>query len=309
MIKQTFIYTIIFLLFTFSSLNAKISNFIVVKVGNEIISNIEIENEIKKILFFSKRDLTLKNIKEAKPVAIRYLIDNKIKKMEVDKYKIKDFSKSDLDSYILSVAKNFNTETNGLKKIFKDMNLNYDSLVDNHKTELLWNSLIYILYNKQITINESEIEKAMTAVSNKTSDKEFKLSEIEIPKTVDVDVIIGEVYNYIKKNGFKSAVKKYSSSNSVLNNGSIGWFEEKSLSDNYKKNLKNLKKGDVSNPISTENSFFILSIDDVKFKPSVKNNIDDFKKNIINQKKNEKLNLFSRSHFSNLKNRTLVSFE
>ena len=149
----------------------------------------------------------------------------------------------------------------------------------------------------------------MTAVSNKTSDKEFKLSEIEIPKTVDVDVIIGEVYNYIKKNGFKSAVKKYSSSNSVLNNGSIGWFEEKSLSDNYKKNLKNLKKGDVSNPISTENSFFILSIDDVKFKPSVKNNIDDFKKNIINQKKNEKLNLFSRSHFSNLKNRTLVSFE
>ena len=160
MIKQTFIYTIIFLLFTFSSLNAKISNFIVVKVGNEIISNIEIENEIKKILFFSKRDLTLKNIKEAKPVAIRYLIDNKIKKMEVDKYKIKDFSKSDLDSYILSVAKNFNTETNGLKKIFKDMNLNYDSLVDNHKTELLWNSLIYILYNKQITINESEIEKA-----------------------------------------------------------------------------------------------------------------------------------------------------
>ena len=309
MMKQTFIYTIIFLLFTFSSLNAKISNFIVVKVGNEIISNIEIENEIKKILFFSKRDLTLKNIKEAKPVAIRYLIDNKIKKMEVDKYKIKDFSKSDLDSYILSVAKNFNTETNGLKKIFKDMNLNYDSLVDNHKTELLWNSLIYILYNKQITINESEIEKAMTAVSNKTSDKEFKLSEIEIPKTVDVDVIIGEVYNYIKKNGFKSAVKKYSSSNSVLNNGSIGWFEEKSLSDNYKKNLKNLKKGDVSNPISTENSFFILSIDDVKFKPSVKNNIDDFKKNIINQKKNEKLNLFSRSHFSNLKNRTLVSFE
>ena len=309
MMKQTFIYTIIFLLFTFSSLNAKISNFIVVKVGNEIISNIEIENEIKKILFFSKRDLTLKNIKEAKPVAIRYLIDNKIKKMEVDKYKIKDFSKSDLDSYILSVAINFNTETNGLKKIFKDMNLNYDSLVDNHKTELLWNSLIYILYNKQITINESEIEKAMTAVSNKTSDKEFKLSEIEIPKTVDVDVIIGEVYNYIKKNGFKSAVKKYSSSNSVLNNGSIGWFEEKSLSDNYKKNLKNLKKGDVSNPISTENSFFILSIDDVKFKPSVKNNIDDFKKNIINQKKNEKLNLFSRSHFSNLKNRTLVSFE
>ena len=122
--------------------------------------------------------------------------------MEVDKYKIKDFSKSDLDSYILSVAKNFNTETNGLKKIFKDMNLNYDSLVDNHKTELLWNSLIYILYNKQITINESEIEKAMTAVSNKTSDKEFKLSEIEIPKTVDVDVIIGEVYNYIKKKWF-----------------------------------------------------------------------------------------------------------
>jgi parvulin-like peptidyl-prolyl isomerase len=309
MIKKISINTLIFLIFSFSSLNAKISNFIVVKVGNEIISNIEIENEIKKILFFSKRNLTLENIKEVKPIAIKYLIDNKIKRIEVSRYKIKDYSKQDLESYIISIAKNFDTEVNGLKQIFKDMDLDYASLVENHKTELLWNSLIYIIYNKQITINESDIEKELTTVDNKSSNREFKLSEIELPKTLDVDEILGEVYNYIKKNGFKSAVKKYSSSNSILNNGSIGWFEEESLSDNYKKNLKDLKKGDVSKPISADNSFFIINIDDIRYKPSYENNISNLKKNILNKKKNEKLNLFSRSHFSGLKNRTLVSFE
>ena len=37
--------------------------------------------------------------------------------------------------------------------------------------------------------------------------------------------------------------------------------------------------------------------------------IEEIKKKIINKKKEEKLNLFSRSHFSNLENSTIIEFK
>ena len=302
--------TVFFILFlNFSTLNAKISNFIVVKVGNEIVSNIEVENEIKRILFFSKKELNAKNIEAAKPVAIKFLIDNAIKKTEVTNYKITDYNSKDLENYVNSIAKNFQTDESGLKKIFKEMDLDYNSFVENHKIELLWKTLIFLKYKDQISINQSEIEKELAAVDDSSTDKEYKLSEIEIPKTKDVDVVLSKVYDEIKKNGFRDAVKKYSSSNSILNNGNIGWFSEKSLSINYLNKIKLLNKGDVSEPISNENSFVIINIDEIRFKPTFEKNIQNIKTNIVNQKKNEKLSLFSRSHFSNLRNKTLVAFK
>ena len=42
---------------------------------------------------------------------------------------------------------------------------------------------------------------------------------------------------------------------------------------------------------------------------SVNNNVDELKKKILSQKKQEKLNLFSRSHFSNLENTTIIDFQ
>ena len=47
-----------------------------------------------------------------------------------------------------------------------------------------------------------------------------------------------------------------------------------------------------------------------KKKSDIKNiNIDDLKKNLINNKKNELFNLYSRSHLSKLKNTSLIEYK
>ena len=77
---------IIFFLFIFvfreSNVYSEINNKIIAKVGDQIISSYELKNKIKLILFLSKQELNQSNIDQIKKVALRSLIDNKLKKNE-----------------------------------------------------------------------------------------------------------------------------------------------------------------------------------------------------------------------------------
>ena len=88
--------------------------------------------------------------------------------------------------------------------------------------------------------------------------------------------------------------------------GLVGWVSGKSLSSKYLNQIKNLKIKEVSSPIFNENSVSLFRLNEIK-----KNKIefDQLKKKILRQKSDQKLNLFSRSHFSNLENTTLITIE
>ncbi len=209
--KNNFLIYIFYILiynFIFLNLQAKIINNIIVKVGGGIITSIDIENEIMTNLILNKEEISQQNIDKIKNASIKKLINKLIKKGEIYKFNIKGYDKNDLQKYIEFVSKSLNLPSNELKNFFEQKNINYDTFLENHKIELLWNTLIYEIYRNQLNINIIEVEN-------------------EIKK--------------IKEN----------------------------------KNEEELKK---------------------------------FNENILNQKKEEKLNLFSRSHFSNIENTIQIMF-
>ena len=89
----------------------------------------------------------------------------------------------------------------------------------------------------------------------------------------------------------------------------MGWISENVLSPEYLNILKDLNKGDISDPLKVTNSFIILKIDDLKLTSNDKINAKELEKKIINQKKSEKMNLYSRSHFLNLENSIIIDWK
>ena len=59
----------------------------------------------------------------------------------------------------------------GLKKIFKQSNINYKAYVEKYETELLWNTLIFKLYKNQLNINIVDVERQVEKIKD-TEDKE-----------------------------------------------------------------------------------------------------------------------------------------
>ena len=62
------------------------------------------------------------------------------------------------------------------------------------------------------------------------------------------------------------------------------------------------------NPIEIENEIN-FTMENLKNNEKTQLSIEKIKNNIISKKKNEKLQLFSNSHFSDLKNSTLIEFK
>ena len=287
----------------------QLKNTIVAKVGTQIITSIDVENEIKTILILTNTEFSQKNINKAKKNAIQSLIKKSIKKSEVEKYKIKNFSNKDLDNYLVNIAKQFSTSKSGLRTLFIEKNIDYDLFIENYKTDLLWNTLIFELYSSKINLNPIEIENIIKReISKNNTIKEFNLSEIEIPLDKDEEYI-SNIYDTIKNESFSNAAKKYSISASSSNEGSIGWISEKSINKNFFNTINNMNINDISKPIRYLNSKVIFKLNNIKINKADEVDIKKLKENIVLQMKNEKLNLFSRSHFTNIKNRTLVDFQ
>ncbi len=166
---------IVFLIFAFALSflpisNAEIKNSILVKVGNEIITSLDLRNEILTNLIVNKIDINQENIDASKNLAIKNLINKKIKRIEITKYKITDYNKNDLQKYLSNISNLFETNSSGLKKLFETNNIDYDTFVYNYETELLWNTLIFRIYSNQTNINIIEVENELEKIKNDKAD-------------------------------------------------------------------------------------------------------------------------------------------
>ena len=166
--------------FIFLDLHSKIVNIIIAKVGNSLITSVDLQNEIITNLLINKQDFSQENIESAKSYSLKNLINKTIKKDEIDKYKIKDFNRKDLNEYIDKVAKEFATNQSGLEEIFKKNNVNYSKFVERYKIELLWNTLIFQIYRNQINLNTVEINNEIKKIKENKNDEELKQITKEI---------------------------------------------------------------------------------------------------------------------------------
>ena len=306
MAKVIKILCVIFI-FIYQSAYPQVDNKILVKVDNKIITNYDLVRETRTLLLINNIEFNNDNYVKTKAIALNGLISRYLKLSEIEKYDIEKFNKRELSSYIDNLAKSQNITVLELKKKFVNNNLNYDTFIENLKVGYIWNSLIFDLYKNQIEINTIEIENELEQIVNtgKTLQK-FNISEIEISSENISEKKMVEIYKFINKFGYEEAVKKFSTSESSLNNGKLGWISENELQNVYRRELKKLKVGEITQPIKKNNKLIILKLNNKETEQKIVENIEDLRKKLISQNKNKKLNLFSKSHLSQLERTVLV---
>ena len=286
-------------------------NNIIAKVGNEIITLIELENKINTTLVLTNQEINQKNINNIKNLSLKKLIDIKVKQSETKNYNIK-IDELAIKSHMQRISKQLNLEPNSLEEFFESNRISYDQYKEEIQIEFLWQRLIAEIYSSKINITEDQIKKEINEFSsNNKKIIEFKLAELEVSYDNDSkNEIVNEIKNSIKEIGFSKSVLKYSISNSSLNEGVIGWVNSKSISSKLISEIENLKIGDVSKEIlGSETLVFYKMLDKRINEISNQANSDQLRKNIIAQKKNELLNLYSNSHLSKKKNNMLIKLQ
>jgi len=165
---------ILFSNFIFLNLQSQINNIIIVKVGESLITSLDVENEIITNLIIKKQEINQASVNNSKKYAIKNLINKSIKKNEINRYEITDYNKQDLKNYVQNIAKELNTDSRGLKNIFKQSNIDYETFLENHKIELLWNTLIFQYYKNQTNINTVDLENEIEKIKYNKTEEEIK---------------------------------------------------------------------------------------------------------------------------------------
>ncbi len=298
---------ILFTLILFNNNSNSIENKIILKIENQIITTLDIENEKN---YLKALNPSIRNMDKDKIIIIakNSLIREKVKENEILKYtdKItldeKFLNKLIVDRYSKLNLNNKNEFLNHLK----NYKINIKEIEEKISIEALWNQVIYQKFSSKVKINETELEKQIEEAFSK-GEKSYLLSEIVLEPLSENE--LKKKYDLIKKeifkNNFQSAALIYSISDSAQLGGEIGWIKENSINKKINKILKNLSKKEFSKPIFTSNGYLILKIDDIKFtkiKFDKKKELD----NLIKIKTNQQLNQYSNNYYKKVKKNTII---
>ena len=300
----------LFLIFFFNNIaNAAISSFIVIKVNNEIITNLDIKQEYNYLIALNNE---LKNLDKNSitDLAKKSLIREKIKKNELAKYYefdgTNDYLNTILERFYLKLNLN---NMNEFENYLKNFNLSLIDVKKKIEIEVLWNQMIVQKYDKQIDIDKNKLKKKIIDQKMLNDEKiKYELSEIvfQVDTKKKLNKMIDEIKESIASKGFKNTATIYSISDSSKFGGQIGWVNEEQLSKLILNEIKKLNTGEITNPINIPGGLLILKLENVKTE-KIEINLDEALNNLIKFEKDRQFNQFSAIYFNKIKINSKIS--
>ena len=269
-------------------------------VGNEIITNIDLKNQI---VFLTSLNKKLANVEKKKlnSFALNSLVNEKIKLIEIQKFfeieKEDEYVKSSFEMFLKN--NNFKSE-NDFINFVKTNSLILKNIKDSIKIEAYWNKLIFEKFNYQVDINIEKINNNLKKISNDALQNEYNLSEIifSAKDKLEFEEKSKKIYQSIEIDGFESSAIIYNE-NTLNKKGNIGWIPESQLNEKINKSLKNMKIQEVTKPIQISNGFLILKLNESRKTKKVID-ISKEKEKMILKEKNNQLNQFSTLYFNKI---------
>ena len=299
---QIITFSLFFIISHFQAANS-IENKIEFKINNEIISSIDIDNERKLLLSLNPRLVEL-NQKKLLEISIESAIREKIKKIEIKKYKKEiEIDRDYLSQLIEDNYKKINFKSKQeFKNFLNAKGLKLEKFEKKLMIEALWNEIIFLKYRNKVNINEKKLRKEIVKFSEKNYDYSYNLSEIvfNVDSSSKLADKNDEIQKEIKSTGFENAASINSISSTANIGGKLGWINAAQLSEKIRMQIVELEVGENTKPLVIPGGFLILKLNDLK-KNIKKINIDEELKKLIRVKTNEQLNQFSNIYFNKIK--------
>ena len=301
MLKKKFLVNLCFIFIIFITNSNSIENKILIKIENQIITNLDINNEYKYLIALNP-NLRNANKDDVFQFSKKSLLQEKIKKLEIEKnFKNPKIPQKFMQQILQTVYSKIGfTDLEEFKKYLIINNIDFENVKNKLETEALWNELIIIKFSSKIKINEKELRKKIK--DNNKFVKSYLMSEIffEISNLKELDKKFQEINEVINDKGFDFAALKYSASRTSSVGGKLDWINENSLNKNIKEKINNLRINEFTKPISVPGGFLILQINDIK-NNKIRIDIDKEFEKLKNYEKNNQLNQYSKIYFNKVK--------
>ena len=276
--------------------------FIVAKVNQEIITNIDVDFE-KKYLVSLNPNLKKLDQSRITEYAKDSLINEKIKKIEIEKkYEIVT-NEILLSKVIADIYSSIGISSLAEFESYLLLNdIDIQRVKEKISIEIAWNDLIVKLFNNEIEIDRNLLNKEIENFDKKIIDN-LLLSEIifTVKNKNDLNLKYNEIKESINEIGFEETARIYSLSDSKKSGGNLGWIYKNQLSKEIRDEVNELSVGNYTKPIVTGGGFLILKLNDLKTE-SIEVNKDVQLKKMIEFERERQFTRFSTLYYKRIYN-------
>ena len=291
---------LILIVIPYKGVNSEV--FIVAKINQEIITNIDLDFE-KRYLVSLNPNLKKLDQKKITEYAKNSLINEKIKKNEIEK----KFEIIPNETLLAKVIADIYSSI-GISSLIEFENYLLQNNVDIKRVkekisiEIAWNDLIVKTFANEIEIDQNAFSKELEKLDEKEINN-LLLSEIIF--TINDKNELESKYEAIKKSineiGFEETARIYSLSDSKKSGGNLGWIYKNQLSKEIKDELSNIEIGQFTKPIITNGGFLILKLNNIKTE-NVEIDKDTQLKKMINFERERQFTRFSTLYYKRIYN-------
>ena len=287
--------------------NAQSEIFIVAKVNEEIITNLDIDFE-KRYLVSLNPNLKKLDKNRITEYAKDSLINERIKKIEIQKRFEIISNETLLSKVIADIYSSIGISSlSEFENYLLQNNIDIERVKEKISIEIAWNNLIVNIYENEIEINQNAIYKELENIEKKKVDN-LLLSEIVF--TINDKKELKSKYEEIEKSineiGFEETARIYSLSNSKKSGGNLGWIYKNQLSKEIKNELNNINVGDFTKPIVASGGFLILKLLDKKTE-NIKIDKETQLKRMIEFEKERQFTRFSTLYYKRIFNNAEIN--
>ena len=262
--------TIFLSILLLTSSNAELNIKVIISVGDEIITNYDLDKEINYLNVITVGQIKEMDDQESKKIAIDSLIKDKIKITGLSNYNNIIIKDELVNDQIIKSSRNIGFRSiEDFMTFLKFEKYELDEFKKKILLELKWNQLVYQFYKNQIVIDKKKIDKKLkTLIAEQKKTEEYLVYEIFIENSA-----IKELNKESKEESKKNNVVEELTENKVVDKEGGIIIEAESAFYNNKKNPIDEEKS-IEKVVETKTNEQISEVktnDQITIKDLIKN--------------------------------------
>jgi len=280
--------------------------FIVAKINDEIITNLDLDFE-KRYLVSLNPNLNKLDKKRITEYAKNSLINERVKKIEINRVTKITNNETLLSKVITDIYSSIGISSlDEFERYLSKNNVDIEKVKEKILIEIAWNNLIVKIFENEIEINKDSMIKELEKLNKQKIDN-LLLSEIifTINEKKELKSKYEEIEKSINEIGFEETARIYSLSDSKKSGGNLGWIYKSQLSKEIKDEINKINIGDFTKPIVSSGGFLILKLNNMK-RENIEIDRDAQLKKMIEFEKERQFTRFSTLYYKRIYNSTEI---
>ncbi len=284
------------------------TNFVVAKVNSKVITNLELIDRYRFVLFSSKIQVNLaQERKDLLNQIIDKMVDEELIRQEAEGLKI-EVLPNEIEDAVEMMALRQKKNVTQFKLALIEKNLSYQNYLRQVEVELAWSKIISETLRGKVKITEVEINEFFEQQKFNTNIKKFFISEIFIPQSDNAEAISAKLVAELRNGAdFRSIVKQFSrDSLTAENDGELGWVSQNDIDPKIFAAISKLKKNEYSDPVLAADGYYIFKVVSTKLEAKIEDrDLNAARSNIFVKK----LQNLAKGHLMDLRKKSFVEIE